>query len=68
MASLPSKAAGKLGLKTVCYYLATTFSAVLLGILLVSTIKPGSKNNKITDPADRDRLVHPIDALLDLIR
>lgn len=41
VASLPSKAQGKLGGFTVAYYLITTFMAVLLGILLVATIKPG---------------------------
>lgn len=67
MAALPGKASGKMGGYAVLYYLITTFMAVLLGILLVSTIRPGDKGDKEED-GDADRLVHPVDSLLDLIR
>jgi Na+/H+-dicarboxylate symporter len=32
---------GKLGLKTMAYYVFTTFAAIITGFILVSTIKPG---------------------------
>ena len=69
MASLPTKAAGRLGGYTVLYYLITTFMAVLLGILLVATIKPGEKRldrDKVYE--EKKKLVEPVDAMLDLIR
>ena len=68
MASLPTKAAGKLGGYTVAYYLITTFMAVLLGILLVATIKPGEKEIDDYEYQDKKKLVEPVDAMLDLIR
>lgn len=69
MASLPTKAAGKLGGYTVLYYLITTFMAVLLGILLVATIKPGEKRlDEEVIREDKKKLVKPVDAILDLIR
>jgi len=69
MAAIPSKAAGRLGGYAVLYYLITTFMAVLLGILLVSTIKPGNRRAVSDDiKVQRDKLVQPEDAILDLIR
>lgn len=67
MANLPSQAAGKVGLRAVVYYMLTTFLAVLLGILLVSTIKPGERDSQ-KEKADRDTALKPSDAILDLVR
>ncbi|CAI5456299.1 unnamed protein product [Caenorhabditis angaria] len=41
LASLESGTAGKLGVVSMTYYTLTTFSAVFLGIVLVTVIKPG---------------------------
>ncbi|CAB3399412.1 unnamed protein product [Caenorhabditis bovis] len=41
LASLDSATAGRLGVVSMTYYMLTTFSAVFLGIFLVSVIKPG---------------------------
>lgn len=68
MASIPGQGAGRLGGLTVLYYMTTTFSAVLLGILLVCTIKPGERGFDDTVRVPKDKLVEPVDALLDLIR
>lgn len=68
MAAIPGKAAGRLGGLAVLYYMATTFLAVLLGILLVSTIQPGNRAVDRSISEEKDRLVEPVDALLDLIR
>ena len=37
---------GKLGLKTVGYYLMTTFFAVIIGLTMVNTVKPGLVDGK----------------------
>ena len=68
MASIPGKAAGRLGGLAVLYYMLTTFMAVLLGILMVSTIQPGNRGIDKAIKEDKDKLVEPVDALLDLVR
>ena len=53
VASLDQSVSGKLGLRTVVYYMSTTFIAVVLGIVLVVTIQPGTlkqlNENQIVD-------------------
>ncbi len=68
MANLPSQAAGRIGGRAVLYYMLTTVLAVLLGILLVTTIKPGSRDDDPIDRANRDTVLKPADAILDLVR
>lgn len=59
--------------RAITYYLTTTFSAVVLGIILVTTIRPGviggddsiSTNTVSKSEAKR---VYTVDTLLDLIR
>ena len=68
MANLPSQAAGKVGGRAVAYYMLTTFLAVLLGILLVSTIKPGDRGDDNIDKENRNTILKPVDAILDLVR
>lgn len=67
MAAIPGQASGRLGGFAVLYYMITTIMAALLGILLVCTIKPGERGQNMADGSE-DRLVQPVDALLDLIR
>ena len=67
LSTLDKKAAGKVGRRTVLYYLATTFLAVILGILLVLTIRPGDSG----EGAKKDIRREPhrnLDSFLDLIR
>ncbi|KAH0628304.1 hypothetical protein JD844_009256, partial [Phrynosoma platyrhinos] len=69
VAALDSSVSGKIGLRAVVYYFFTTVLAVILGIVLVVTIKPG-----VSQKADEiDRMgstpdVSTVDAMLDLIR
>ncbi len=69
MTNIDTKLSGKMGFRIFCYYLATTLSAIVLGIILVLTIKPGKvstferETNK-TSEADSTKE----DVLLDLIR
>lgn len=69
VAALDSNVSGKIGLRAVMYYFCTTIIAVILGIVLVVTIKPGVTQ----EMADIDRTgstpeVSTVDAMLDLIR
>lgn len=68
LASLDTRASGKIGLRAIVYYLSTTIIAVLLGILFVMTIKPGLYGNVETDDKPPEKEISGVDALLDLIR
>ena len=68
LASLDTKASGKIGLRAVVYYFCSTFLAVLLGILLVLTIKPGVYKQHDIHDKNLSNEVSPVDAFLDLIR
>ncbi|KAF2978160.1 hypothetical protein EK904_007291 [Melospiza melodia maxima] len=69
VAALDSNISGKIGLRAVVYYLCTTVIAVILGIILVVTIRPGvtQKASEI-DRTGSSPEVNTVDALLDLIR
>ncbi|KAL9964518.1 hypothetical protein ACROYT_G028172 [Oculina patagonica] len=69
LATLDSKATGKIGRRTVLYYLTTTLLAVILGIVLVVSIRPGESGDK--GEAEETRITGPhrnLDSFLDLIR
>jgi Na+/H+-dicarboxylate symporter len=44
---------GRIGIKTISYYLATTSIAITIGLLLANIVKPGSR----LDPTIKDRLL-----------
>ncbi|NXR02131.1 EAA3 protein, partial [Sagittarius serpentarius] len=69
VAALDSSVSGKIGLRAVVYYFCTTVIAVILGIVLVVTIKPGAPQtaNEI-DRVGSTPEVSTVDAMLDLIR
>ncbi|NWZ64840.1 EAA3 protein, partial [Acrocephalus arundinaceus] len=69
VAALDSNISGKIGLRAVVYYLSTTVIAVILGIVLVVTIKPGvtqraSEIHRVGSTPE----VNTVDAMLDLLR
>ena len=66
VAELDAKQSGKLGRRTLLYYLVTTVLAAIVGIVLVVSIKPGEANLKSTKPDEGN--VEPLDSILDLIR
>ncbi|XP_046850106.1 excitatory amino acid transporter 2-like isoform X2 [Xenia sp. Carnegie-2017] len=66
VAELESKQSGKLGRRTLLYYLMTTMLAAILGSILVICIKPGNVNVKKNEPNEKN--VEPIHSVLDLIR
>ncbi|KAL7880191.1 hypothetical protein SRHO_G00024450 [Serrasalmus rhombeus] len=69
VAALDSEVSGKIGLCAVIYYFSTTIIAVILGIILVTTIKPGvSQSADNIDRAGTTPNVTTVDTLLDLVR
>ena len=68
LADLDQKSSGKLGRRAVLYFLGTTFLAVTLGVVLVSSIQPGNRTNDKIFSKKKQIKVRTIDNLLDLIR
>ena len=65
LASLDSAMSGKLGYRAVLYYLLTTIIAVILGIIMVTTIKPGSRGDT-ENPDGEEEEVNTAYAFMDL--
>lgn len=61
---------GKIGSRAVGYYLLTTVMAVVLGIILVTTIQPGNRieQNDFEIDSTKGRNITITDTLLDLVR
>lgn len=59
-----------MGIRGIIYYFATTFMAIILGIILVVSIHPGNPLLKpeIEENGKGDDRVSSLDAFLDLIR
>ncbi|MEE6459216.1 hypothetical protein FKM82_000572, partial [Ascaphus truei] len=69
VAALDSGVSGKIGLRAIVYYFCTTVLAVILGIVLVVSIKPGvSQSADEIDRTGSTPEVNTVDALLDLLR
>lgn len=70
--SLDISLSKRIGTRAIAYYLMTTVMAVILGIVLVMTIRPGvdSSNDveNTTKPAQIQRAITTPDTLLDLVR
>jgi len=65
--SLDLKLSGKVGARGVVYYMSTTICAVILGIILVTTIQPGS-NAEPVEKEINERNITTEDTLMDLVR
>lgn len=73
LASLEASTAGRLGLFAMIYYFSTTFMAVVLGVILSLTIRPGEWSDgldyEIQSEDDNNKCIsHAIDTILDLMR
>lgn len=66
VASLDTKTTGKLGKRTIIYYLSTTVIAVIIGVILVVTIRPG--DTAVQHDKNPSRHVNALDSILDLVR
>jgi Na+/H+-dicarboxylate symporter len=58
----------KIALRSIIYYFTTTVCAVILGIILVSVIRPGDGQGKMDKTQKVTRDVLTADTLLDLVR
>ncbi|XP_041354085.1 excitatory amino acid transporter 2-like isoform X3 [Gigantopelta aegis] len=69
LASLDAKSSGRMGLRAIIYYFATTFIAIIIGIVLVVSIHPGTYAKKTSKAMTEDDMTATsLDAFLDLIR
>lgn len=68
LSAMDTKASGRLGVLTITYYLWTTFIAVIVGIVLVLIIHPGTGAEKDGHHSSSGPVMTSADALLDLIR
>lgn len=66
--SLDLSMSGKIASRSIIYYMTTTVCAVILGIILVVTIRPGDGTTVGAQKATVTRTVLTADTLLDLIR
>jgi len=69
LANLDAKSSGRMGLRAIVYYFATTFCAIILGIILVVSIHPGEEDLSLRMRSqDNKKPLTSLDAFLDLIR
>jgi Na+/H+-dicarboxylate symporter len=66
--SLDLSVSGRIGTRAIVYYMSTTVSAVILGIILVLTIHPGQGSEDSIIRKGQVRHVTTADMLMDLIR
>ncbi|XP_042864437.1 excitatory amino acid transporter 3-like isoform X3 [Penaeus japonicus] len=66
--SLDLSLSKKIGLRAIAYYLTTTVSAVILGIILVVSIHPGKGNDDDITKAGEAKASYTPDLLMDLPR
>ena len=67
--SLDLSVSGRIGRRAIVYYMSTTVSAVVLGIVLVLSIRPGDQADANTTASGRQiRQVTTADMLMDLVR
>lgn len=59
---------GKIGARAIVYYLSTTISAVVLGMILVTVVHPGQGDASKIQASGKSRNVTTVDTLLDLVR
>ena len=68
LAFLDAKASGRMGLRAIVYYMLTTLFAVILGIIMVLAISPGTKGDGNINKSGTAKNSEPLDALFDLVR
>lgn len=67
VATLDRGASGRLGLRAIVYYILTTLVSVILGIILVVAIQPGSYGSR-PDSTGNEKQAEAAESLTDLLR
>lgn len=69
LAQLDAQSSGKMGVRALVYYFATTMIAAIVGIILVLTIQPGKRRRRGDIKPDSKAVEgRTIDTVLDLFR
>ncbi|XP_076869659.1 excitatory amino acid transporter 3-like isoform X1 [Brachyhypopomus gauderio] len=69
VAAMDSGSSGKIGLRTIAYTLSTTITAIILGMILATVIKPGTSSHSTEDQwTEAPQSAATVDTMLDLIR
>ena len=68
LSSLDGTVSGKVGARAVTYYFVTTIMAAILGIMLVSAIKPGEGMESMSGTVKEQAPVRPLDSFMDIVR
>ncbi|CAF1201791.1 unnamed protein product [Didymodactylos carnosus] len=69
LAQLDAQSAGKMGIRALIYYFGTTIIAAIVGIVLVLTIRPGTRGQKAEINAKaKSAQGRTVDTILDLLR
>lgn len=69
LAQLDAQSSGRMGIRALIYYFGTTIMAAILGIILVLTIRPGTRGGRVTfKPDSKAAEGRTIDTVLDLFR
>ncbi|KAG1673913.1 Excitatory amino acid transporter 4 [Nymphon striatum] len=68
LGNLDLKTSGRIGIRAVLYYMGTTVIAVVLGIILVTSIHPGKGKAEDYNKKGAGKNVTTVDTLLDLVR
>jgi Na+/H+-dicarboxylate symporter len=69
LAQLDAQSSGKMGIRALVYYFGTTMIAAIVGIILVLTIRPGSRAEKAKiKPESKAAEGRTVDTILDLFR
>jgi Na+/H+-dicarboxylate symporter len=69
LAQLDAQSSGKMGVRALVYYFGTTIIAAIVGIVLVLSIRPGSRGGKVEFKAESKAVEgRTVDTILDLFR
>ncbi len=69
LAQLDAQSSGKMGVRALVYYIGTTLIAAIIGIILVLTIRPGTRSSKgPINSKSKSVEGRTIDTVLDLFR
>lgn len=69
LAQLDAQSSGKMGVRALVYYFATTIIAAIVGIILVLSIQPGKRGGPVSIKASsKSAEGRTVDTVLDLFR